>query len=188
MRKLARAIDALKAFMHHPLGRIEAAAGGLGKHHVTRRRVGGIVIGRQPLGLPRRFAGLFFADHFGHPQAVIREHFVASGFLRAMVRIMYAPGGQRGFVAPDLHREQRAFLLQIAEAVNEQTAASRFQLGFQGRGQGQVALRIAGLGRHFKEKGEHDEIVPMRWAGMWWRRGLVHTMPKFPAPLFDLTA
>src|SRR5947207_8457383 len=91
----------------------------------------GIVVGRTPLGLPDRLSGLLFVNDLGDADAIVRKDPLAADGLDIMMARVNAPGRQGPLVLPDLVGQQQVLMRQTPEAIDEEAAAHRLELGLQ---------------------------------------------------------
>ena len=106
MRKLAITIDTRERIML-PLG-LHGKLGILQLHgqYIGRCAPRGIVVGRAALRLPDRLLRPCLMDHLGDADAIVGEHRFPPDLLNAVMFAVNPPGRQRGFVLPDLVRQQ----------------------------------------------------------------------------------
>ena len=85
-------------------------------------------------------------DHLGYPDAVVGKDLLAADRLDVMMVGMGPPGRQGPLVLPDLVGQQQVFPRQTPEAIDEEAATHRLEIGLQ-RGREKVfsdyRIRIA---------------------------------------------
>src|SRR6266702_1974067 len=115
----------------------------------------GIVVRCAPLGAPDRLSRPGFMDHLGDANAVVRKDPLAADRLDLMMEGMGPPGGQRGFVLPYLVGQQQVLPCQAPEAIDEEAATHRLELGLQRSGEIEILIPVPAPCLNFKEQTNH---------------------------------